>query len=181
MAEVGRVIWSNLLLKKSHVEHVVQDCIHMASEYLQQWKLHILSWQPVQCSVTLTVKICFLMFRRSLLCFSLCLLLLVLSTRSRNLSLSSYSHHQVLAHIAKVPLNLSSRLNNPSSLDLSSKERCSSPRTDDLQVIFVTFPWSPPSMSLVLGSPALDPALQVWLHQCYVEQKDHLPKPAGST
>lgn len=44
----------------------------MAFEYLQQWRLHILPWQPVQCSVTLTVKTCFLMFGRSLLCFSLC-------------------------------------------------------------------------------------------------------------
>lgn len=34
---------------------------------------------------------------------------------------------------------------------------------------------------LVLGSPALDTALQRWLLQCWAEWKDHLPRSAGSS
>ena len=34
-------------------------------------------------------------------------------------------------------------------------------------------------MSLVLGSPALDTALQMGLPQCSLEGKDHLSRPAG--
>lgn len=178
MAEVRRVIWSNLLLEKSHVEHIAQDCIHMAFEYLQQWRLHSFPWQPVPVLCHPQSKNMFLDVQKE----PLCLLPLVLGTRSRSLSLSSYSYHQVLAHIAKIPLSLLfSKLNSPSSLDLSSKERCSSRRRDDPQIIFVTLPWSLLSMSFLLESPALDPALQVWLHQCCVEQKDHLPKPSGNT
>lgn len=47
MAEVRRVVWSNPLLKKSHIEHIAQDCTQMAFEYLQQWRLHNLPEWPV--------------------------------------------------------------------------------------------------------------------------------------
>lgn len=51
----------------------------MAFEYFRKWKLHDLSGQPIQCLATFTVKMSFLIFRGSLLCLSLCWLLLVLS------------------------------------------------------------------------------------------------------
>lgn len=35
-------------------------------------------------------------------------------------------------------------------------------------------------VSLILGSPEVDPALQVWPDQCWVEGKHHLPQPAGN-
>lgn len=35
-------------------------------------------------------------------------------------------------------------------------------------------------ISLVLGRPEQDTALQAWPHQCRVEEWDHLPQPAGS-
>ena len=44
----------------------------MALEYLQGWRLHKLSGSLCQCSVILPVKKSFLMFRKNLLCFSLC-------------------------------------------------------------------------------------------------------------
>ena len=48
----------------------------------------------------------------------------------------------------------------------------SSSSLDSLQYVHV---------SLVLGSPELDTLLQMWLLQCWVEGKDHLPWPAGNT
>lgn len=46
--------------KQGHLEQVSQDCVQVGFEYLQ--RLHGLSGQPVQFSVTLTVKKCFLIF-----------------------------------------------------------------------------------------------------------------------
>ena len=37
------------------------------------------------------------------------------------------------------------------------------------------------SMSLVLGSPELNTAFQVWPYWCWVERVDHLPQPASNT
>ena len=45
------------------------------------------------------------------------------------------------------------------------------PRMDTSQILWV-------HVCLVLGSPELDPALQVWPHQCWAGGKDHLPRPA---
>ena len=36
------------------------------------------------------------------------------------------------------------------------------------------------STSLTLRIPGLDPALQLWPHQCCVEGADHIPQPAGN-
>ena len=51
MVEVGRDLWRSFgptpLLKQGHVEGVAQDCVQMAFEYLQGWRLHNLSGQPV--------------------------------------------------------------------------------------------------------------------------------------
>ena len=55
---------------------------------------------------------------------------------------------------------------------LQSLHHLCGPSLDSLQYVH---------LSPVLGTPALDPALQLWPHQCGVEGKDHLPRPAGNT
>ena len=51
MAEVGRDLWRSSgptpLLKQGHPEQAAQDCVQMAFEYLQGWRLHSLPGQPV--------------------------------------------------------------------------------------------------------------------------------------
>lgn len=80
-----------------------------------------------QCSVTLTVKICFLMFRQNLVCFSLHPLLLVLSLGTTDKGLGLLSFHppslKVVVHIDSTPF-FSPCWTIPAH---SSLERCSSP------------------------------------------------------
>jgi len=51
MVEVGRGFWRssgpNPLLKQGHLELVAQDHPQMDFEYLQAWRIHNLSGQPV--------------------------------------------------------------------------------------------------------------------------------------
>jgi len=128
--------------------------------------------------VTLTVKEWYLMFRGTFLCSSLCLLPLVLSLGTRLFSepgsiLFALSL-QVFVHTDKNPPSLLfSRLTSPSSLSHSSQERCSSPF---ITLVALHRTGSRMSVSLILRSPALDPALQVWPHQCRVEGKNPLPQ-----
>lgn len=69
------VSWS----KQGRPEMVAQDHVQMAFDYLQAWTLHNLCGQPVPVLRHPHSKNCFLTFRGKLLCFSLCLLPLVLS------------------------------------------------------------------------------------------------------
>jgi len=57
-------------LMQGYLETVAQDHVQTAFEYLQGWRLHNLSRQPMQCSVTLTVKTCFLIFKVNFPCFN---------------------------------------------------------------------------------------------------------------
>ena len=51
MAEVGRDLWRSSsptpLPKQGHLERIAQDCVQMAFEYLQGWRLHKVCGQPV--------------------------------------------------------------------------------------------------------------------------------------
>ena len=51
MGETGGDLWRSSgptpVLKQGHLEQVAQDCIQMAFQYLQGWRLHNLSGQPV--------------------------------------------------------------------------------------------------------------------------------------
>ena len=51
MAEVGRDLWRSsaptTLLKQGHLQLVAQDHVQTAFEYLQGWRIHNLSGQPV--------------------------------------------------------------------------------------------------------------------------------------
>ena len=69
------------------------------------------------------------------------------------------------------------RLNNPNSLSLSSRRRCSSS-----VFIFVTLLWTHSDRStpfLCWWAPELNTVLQVRFHQGRVEWQNHLPWPAG--
>jgi len=75
--------------------------------------------------------------------------------------------------LMRFPLSLLvPRLNSPSSLSLSSEERCSS-----ALMILTAICWALSStcMSLLLGNPEAGAVLQLWHHQCQVEGKAHLP------
>lgn len=94
-AEAWRDLWNSsgpiTLLKQGHLAPVTQNHVQRAFEDLQGQRFHSLSGKPCQCSVTLTGRKCFLMFRGSFLCFNLCpsSLILSLSTTKNNLALSS--------------------------------------------------------------------------------------------
>lgn len=118
-----------------------------------------------QCTVTLTVKKYFLMFRGNPLCFSLCSVLLVLSlgTTEKSLtdSLPFSSCLQGYIHITKIPPPslLFTRLNEDSHFCFSSWEMLQffnhlhGPLPDSFQSVNV----------LVLGSPELNLALPISL------------------
>ena len=133
------------------------------------------------CSVTLTVKKLCLMFRQSLPYCSLCPLPLVLSLGTTGKSLAPSSLHPPFSYLwtfVRSPWSfLFSRPRSPSSLSLFSQGEVfqSLHHVCDLC-------WSVQYLhvSLVLGSPELDTALQVKPHQCWVEEKDPVPPPAGN-
>lgn len=67
--------------------------------------------------------------------------------------------HQVFIHLDKIPLRLCFGQNNPSSLSLSSYQRCFTPF-----IIFMVFFWSLlVHVCLILGHQMPDPAFQVCL------------------
>lgn len=69
-----------------------------------------------------------------------------------------------------------SRLNSPSSLSLSSNERCSYSSN-----IFVVLhhTYSSKSLSFLYWEPRLDTVFQMFPQQCWIGRKDHLSHPAG--
>ncbi|KAK2540579.1 hypothetical protein Q9966_004304 [Columba livia] len=97
----------------------------MFYDYLQGGRPH----QPLQCSITLTVKKCFLMFRGNVPCFSLCPLPLVLSLYTTEKSLAPSSLHLPLEYLYTLMRSTRafSRLDSPSSLSLAPYDRCSRP------------------------------------------------------
>ena len=68
------------LLQQGHLELVAQDSVQTALSISKDGDSTASLGSLCPCSVTLTVKKSFLMFRRTLLCFSLCPWPLVLST-----------------------------------------------------------------------------------------------------
>jgi len=83
MVEVGGDVWRSSgpipLLKQGHLEPLAQEHVWTAWSISKDGDPTTSLGKLPQCSVTLTVKKCFLMFRGNLLCFSLCPLPLVLS------------------------------------------------------------------------------------------------------
>ena len=152
--EVGRDLWRssrpNPLLKQGHLQLVVQDCVQVASEYLQGRRLHTLLGQPVPVAS----------HPHS---FSLCPLPLVLSLGTTEKSLAPSSLHPPFRYsytLTRSPEPSLLQAEQPQLFQpfltgemLQSLHHLSGPSLDSLQYVHI---------SLVLGSPALDTVLQVW-------------------
>jgi len=93
------------LPKQGHLQQAVEDLVQARLEYLQRRRIHNPSGQPVPVLVTLRGKKFFLMFRRNFLCFSLCLLPLVLSlgTTEKSGPILLTLTFQIFISISKVP------------------------------------------------------------------------------
>ena len=98
------------LLKQDHIDPVAQDYVQTAFEYLQErtaqplWATRATVQSPSQW------RKCFLMFRWKHLHFSLCLLPLVLSLCTAEMSLALSSLHclfSLFVYIDKIPLEVS--------------------------------------------------------------------------
>lgn len=105
-------------------------------------------------------------------------LVLALDTTEKSLALSSlhspfrYLYTLMNSHPLG-PLH-SSQLSQPFLIAqmLQSLHHPCGPFLDSLQYVHVSF---------ILGGPYLDPALQMWHYQCWVDSKDYLPWSAGFT
>lgn len=119
--DVGMVFQRSLspspLLKKDHQSQLPTTMSRQFLNIANNWRVYNHCGKPVP---VLTVKKCFLMFRQNLLCFSLCLLLCVLSLRATQKRWAPLSSsYQIFTHIDKLHSNfLFSRLNNPVCLSL---------------------------------------------------------------
>lgn len=106
-------------------------------------------------------------------------LALSLSITEKTLAPSSFLlPHQVFISIEKILMSfLFCRLNNPSSLTLSLYERCSDPLINFMAstALAPLFPchYCPGESSTVCSTPDVS-------HRFWVEDKYHLPQPAGS-
>lgn len=136
------------LIKKGHLELVVQEHVRRAFENLQGWRHHNLLRKPVpglwKKNISLQLKV-FLTFRQNFLCFSLCPLPLVLlwDTTRKSLGPSSLCPPFKYFYTLTIsPLSLLLSMLN-GSLSLSSYGWCSSPF-----IIFVALSWTLSSMSI---------------------------------
>lgn len=171
MFEIGRDLWVHLLQPlPQHREQGVQNCIRVAFEHLQGGDCTTSLGYPCQCFLTHTAQKCFLMLRWNLLCSSLCTLplILVLDTPENSCLRPLCNLPQLFVRCDKVPLILFFfRVSSPpGSLGLSSWDRCSCP-------LITCWTLTRSSTSLLYWG-----ALQMWLHQLWVERKEHLSWPA---
>ena len=136
----------------------------MGLEYLQGWRLHSRSQQPVPLFDRSHSKKAFLRLNGISVFKTVCVASCPFNgchSEESGCTFSVLSHH-VFIHIDKIPLNLLfSRLNGPSSFSLSLYVRCCSP---------LSHPYGPSLGSLlevriflVSRSPELDQALQMCL------------------
>lgn len=97
VCEVGKHFWRpsgpNLLLKQKHPGQGAQAHIQVDFEDIRGGDYTTSLDSVCQCSITCIVKKCFLMFRRILLCFSLCPMPLVLSLGTSENSVAPSSLH----------------------------------------------------------------------------------------
>lgn len=86
-----------------HLETVFQPHVSLASTYLQEWRVHNLL---CEFSITLTERKCFLVFRKSLLCFNMCPLPLVILLGTSGKSLALHLPFRFLYSLLRSPLSL---------------------------------------------------------------------------
>lgn len=183
MSEFGRNLWKQYgptpLLKPDHLELVSQDHVWMAFEYLQEGRL---LGQPVPVLHHSHSEKLFPHIQRKspVFVFAHCLWSCQWATPNRTwfhfLLLHPFMHLYTLIKFPSEPFIL--RLNSPSYLSLSSFQLIQSlgypcaALLESLQNVHV---------SVILRSPELDTAPQVWPHQCWGAGKDHFPQPDGNT
>lgn len=151
MVEVGRDLWRSTGL--THPEQVARVPLQAASEDLQGRDSTASLGSLCQHSSTSTAQKSFLMFRQNLPCSSLCPSPLALAPLSR-----AWLHplctlpSGVQTLVRSSPSLLLSRPSSPTSLSLSSQQRCSRP--------FSILRWalSSMSMSLCTGGPRTGPS-----------------------
>jgi len=125
MVEVGRSLWRspcpNPLLKQGHLKQWSKTVSRQLLNIPKHGHSTTTLGNLVQCSAIITVKKRFLVFRRNLLHFSLCPLLLVLHwvPLKDPASILFTSSHQVLIYINQIPEPSLSRLKSPRSFSLS--------------------------------------------------------------
>lgn len=132
MAAIGRIsgdIWLNTPAYAGPPGEDPQDHIQLLDIFKQEDATNPvgnLCWW----SVTLTVKKCFLMYRGNILCFTLCLLPLVLALGTTEKSLGPFLHppfRYLYMLVRSLLIFLFSRWISLSSPSLTPQERCSSP------------------------------------------------------
>lgn len=120
---MGRNFWRSCS-SASLLHQVSQDCVQAGFDYLQRSRIHNHSGQhiPWEHVCHSHRKKLFLIYRWQFLCFSLCLLPLVLSLGTNEENLVPSSWHLSVRHLyalVRFPLScLFSRLNRPNSLSL---------------------------------------------------------------
>lgn len=168
MVEVWRDLWGSSgptpMLKQGHWEPFAQQCVQMAFEYLQRWRLQNASGQSALVLGTFRGKQCFLIFRGNLLCFKMCPLRLVLSLGTSGKCLAPSSVHSPLRYLHTLTKCPEPALLQPEQslvsqpfpvwemLQSQSINHLSGDALDSLQYVHVLLAW---------GSPALDTALQM--------------------
>lgn len=132
------------------------------------------------CLVTFTVKKCFPIFTGTLSCFSLWPLLLSPNTTGISLAPPSLLFLYTLVRSslwAFFPPHLSDPVlwSFTHRKDTLAFHHLCGASLDSLQYMYSIW------FSLILASPKMDPELQMWPHQHWIEGKDHLPQLAAST
>lgn len=148
-------------LKQGHLELLAHDQVRLGFGCLQGMRLHNFSGKLCQCSATFKVEMCFLLFRQSLLCLSMCPLPsdLAMDTTEMSLAPSSFPPIKYLYTLLRrtwassspdclIPLSLSLHERGASSLITSVALCC----VCSLQWAYILY-WG--AQSLV--------QLQVWL------------------
>lgn len=148
---------------------VAQDCLTRFC--ILGWNLHIYLGCLFHCSITLTKEKVFFLCLNGISCLNLCFLSCHWASLTRAWFPLFLLSQQVFVHMDQSLLFF--WLNCPS---LSPYDRCFHPL-----IIFMPLSWIWSIVSLVLGSPTLASALQMWPYQCWGEGKDHFPPPAAST
>ena len=113
---------------RGQLQQVAQDCNQLGFEYLEVWRLHNISGQPIFNDLHKQISILLCLRRISCMSVCACCLLFLSLASLRWMVHFLYSPHQRFIHIDEISLCLLfSRLYSPSSHRLFLYDRCSSP------------------------------------------------------
>lgn len=147
-------IWSNCPAEAGPLAPSWRDHVQTAFEYFQKGSAVFLG-NLCRCSVTLTAKNCFQMFRQKMLCFTLCPLPPILGHwTGPGSGCSLHPPFCCFCTLVRGPWDLQ---DEPSQLSQLRREMLLNHLSDPFF-----------RLSLVLGCPKLDPEFQVWIHKMKV-------------